>query len=79
MTGLAQWADVAMRTHNITGDEILLDQAIKTMYYLKSKQYSGAEPDLYGSLPGSVPLWENTSVSVIRIGREILYRRPPLL
>ena len=57
VTGLAQWADVAMRTHDITGDEILLDQAIKTMYYLKSKQYSGPEPDLYGSLPGSVPLW----------------------
>lgn len=57
ITGLAQWADVAMRTHDITGDETLLEQAIKTIYYLKSKQYSGPEPDLYGGLPGSVPLW----------------------
>jgi len=57
ITGLAQWAGVAMKVYDLTGDEDLLQQSVKTMYYLKSKQYLKPDPDLYGCLPGSVPLW----------------------
>ncbi len=57
ITGLAQWAGIAMRAYDLTQDEDLLVQAIKTVYYLKSKQYPGPDKDLYGGLPGSVPLW----------------------
>lgn len=55
--GLAQWAGIAIRAYESTGDEALLIQAIKTIYYLKSKQYLQSVVDLYGGLPGSVPLW----------------------
>lgn len=57
LSGLAQWACITMRAQEVTSDEGLLDQATKTMYYLKSKQYLLLHEDLYGSLPGSVPLW----------------------
>jgi SAM-dependent methyltransferase len=57
ITGLAQWACIAIRAYELTGDETLLAQAIKTIYYLKSKQYLQSAEDLYGGLPGSVPLW----------------------
>ena len=57
VTGLAQWACVAMRAYDLSGDADLLTQVVKTMYYLKSKQYLHADDDLYGGLPGSVPLW----------------------
>lgn len=57
VTGLAQWAGIAMRAYELSGDTDLLTQAVKTMYYLKSKQYLHAEDDLHGGLPGSVPLW----------------------
>jgi SAM-dependent methyltransferase len=57
ITGLAQWAGIALRAYDHTGNNDLLMQAVKTMYYLKSKQHLKPEPDLYGGLPGSVPLW----------------------
>lgn len=57
VTGLAQWSGIAMKAYELTGNEDFLTQAIKTLYYLKSKQYLRPEQDLYGGLPGSVPLW----------------------
>ena len=57
ITGLAQWAGIALKAYEHTGDNDLLTQAVKTMYYLKSKQHLKPDPDLYGGLPGSVPLW----------------------
>lgn len=57
VTGLAQWAGLALKAYELTGDEELFSRATKTIYYLKSKQYLKPDPDLYGALPGSVPLW----------------------
>jgi len=57
ITGLAQWAGIAIRAYEFTGDKDLLTQAVKTIYYLKSKQYLKPDEDLYGGLPGSVPIW----------------------
>lgn len=57
ISGLAQWAGIAMRAYHLTGDENMLTQAVKTIYYLKSKQYLRSDENLYGGLPGSVPLW----------------------
>ena len=57
ITGLAQWACIALRVHGLSEDNILFEQAVRTIYYLKSKQYLGPRQDLYGGLPGSVPLW----------------------
>jgi SAM-dependent methyltransferase len=57
ITGLAQWAGISMRAYHLTGDKNMLTQAVKTIYYLKSKQYLKPDRDLYGALPGSVPLW----------------------
>ncbi len=57
IAGLAQWAGIAMRAYDLTGDDILLEQAIKTIYYLKSKQFLRPDAELYGGLPGSVPFW----------------------
>jgi SAM-dependent methyltransferase len=57
ITGLAQWAGIAMRTYDLTGDVVLLEEAIKNIYYLKSKQFLKPDAELYGGLPGSVPFW----------------------
>ena len=55
--GLAQWACIAMRAYDLSGNADLLTHAVKTLYYLKSKQYLHADDELFGGLPGSVPLW----------------------
>jgi SAM-dependent methyltransferase len=57
ITGLAQWVIVLFHAYHLTKEELFLNQAIKTMYYLKSKHYLGCDRNLYGSLPGSVPIW----------------------
>ncbi len=56
ITGLSQWAGVALRLYELTGDEGYLTCASNTLFYLKSKQIKD-DPVLGGSLPGSVPFW----------------------
>ena len=68
ITGLAQWAGITLRSYAHTGNDDLLTQAGKTMYYLKSKQYLTPDTDLYGGLPGASLYGANTSVSVTRTG-----------
>ncbi len=55
MTGLAQWAGLAFKLHQLTKDEGYLHCARKTIFYLKSKQFT--EGKVRGSLAGSVPFW----------------------
>lgn len=55
-TGLAQWALLCLRIHQMTQDMHYLHLAGRTIYYLKSKQIR-AKGELEGSLPSSVPFW----------------------
>lgn len=56
ITGLAQWANLALQLYEITGDEGYLTCASNTLFYLKSKQIKD-DPVLEGAFPGSVPFW----------------------
>jgi SAM-dependent methyltransferase len=56
ITGLAQWSNLALKLYQLTNDTNYLNCAIKTIYYLKSKQFK-TNKNLIGSLPGSVPFW----------------------
>ena len=56
ITGLAQWAGVALRLYAITKDEDYKKIAITTLFYLKSKQIQEGEK-LKGALSASVPFW----------------------
>jgi ubiquinone/menaquinone biosynthesis C-methylase UbiE len=56
ITGLSQWANLALRLYELTGDEGYLTCASNSLFYLKSKQIK-ADPVIGGALPGSVPFW----------------------
>lgn len=56
ITGLAQWAGICMDLFRITDDVDWLKCARLTVHYLKAKQIR-AGSNVYGLLPGSVPLW----------------------
>src|SRR5439155_22668523 len=54
--GLAQWAGLCLRLHDLTPNARWLEAAQLAIYYLKSKQLRG-KGILRGALPASVPLW----------------------
>jgi ubiquinone/menaquinone biosynthesis C-methylase UbiE len=56
ITGLAQWAGVALRLHAVTGDESYRFVAVTTLFYLKSKQIREGGI-LKGALSASIPFW----------------------
>jgi len=56
VTGLAQWAGVALKLYKIVGDEEFKIVAIKTLFYLKAKQLKSCEK-LKGAHPASIPFW----------------------
>lgn len=54
LTGLAQWAGVCLRLARLTGDAAFRQDALKTLYYLKSRQLLlTRDLRLYGGLLGS--------------------------
>jgi ubiquinone/menaquinone biosynthesis C-methylase UbiE len=55
ITGLAQWAGVAIRVYHITKDEAYKRCAINTIYYLKAKQLK--DSFMRGGFSASVPFW----------------------
>ena len=55
MTGLAQWAGVALRIFEITGDEAYKHCAINTLFYLKAKQIKSST--MKGAFSASIPFW----------------------
>lgn len=57
LTGLAQWADLLLRLYMLTKEEEYFKQAVKTIYYLKSKQIQGGSENILGAIPGSIPIW----------------------
>jgi ubiquinone/menaquinone biosynthesis C-methylase UbiE len=56
ITGLAQWAGLCLRLHEITNNDDYRDVAIATLYYLKSKQLQG-NLEINGGFFGSEPRW----------------------
>ena len=55
VTGLAQWAGVALRLFQITRDEDYKTCAINTLYYLKAKQIKFSI--MKGGFTASIPFW----------------------
>ncbi len=55
MTGLAQWAGVALRIYSITRDESFLQSASVTLFYLKAKQIKSSI--MKGGFSASMPFW----------------------
>ncbi len=55
MTGLAQWAGVALRIFEITGDEAYKHCAMNTLFYLKAKQMKSST--MKGAFSASIPFW----------------------
>ncbi|MEO1927627.1 MAG: methyltransferase domain-containing protein [Nautiliaceae bacterium] len=55
VTGLAQWAGVALRIYDITKDEDYKECAINTVFYLKAKQLKSSV--MRGGFSASVPFW----------------------
>ncbi|WP_201334303.1 MULTISPECIES: methyltransferase domain-containing protein [unclassified Nitratiruptor] len=55
VTGLAQWAGVAMRLFKITNDEDYKKCAINTLFYLKAKQLKSSI--MQGGFSASIPFW----------------------
>ncbi|BAF70366.1 methyltransferase domain-containing protein [Nitratiruptor sp. SB155-2] len=55
MTGLAQWAGVALRLYKITNDEDYKKCAINTIFYLKAKQLKSSI--MQGGFSASIPFW----------------------
>lgn len=56
ITGLAQWAGVALAFHEAGLGEDWLDSASNALFYVASKQLQTTD-HLRGALPGSVPFW----------------------
>ena len=55
ITGLAQWAGVALRIYDITKDEDYKKCAVNTLFYLKAKQLK--KSIMRGGFSASVPFW----------------------
>ena len=55
ITGLAQWAGVALRLYELTSDNGYKICAINTLYYLKAKQLKSSK--MRGSFSASIPFW----------------------
>ena len=55
ITGLAQWARVAIRLYKITNDKDYLICAKNTIFYLKAKQIK--ESKMKGGFSASIPFW----------------------
>jgi len=55
MTGIAQWAGVALRIYALTKDESYKNAAIKSLFYLKAKQLSSSV--MNGGFSASMPFW----------------------
>ncbi len=55
MTGLAQYAGVALRLYKLTGDESFLQSASSTLFYLKAKQIKFSP--MQGGFSASMPFW----------------------
>ncbi len=55
ITGLAQWAGVALRLYKITKDKAYLKSASSTLYYLKAKQLKTSI--MKGGFSASSPFW----------------------
>ena len=55
ITGLAQWAGVALRLYKITNDDDYKKCAINTLYYLKAKQLKSSS--MKGGFSASIPFW----------------------
>lgn len=56
LTGIAQWAGVCFDIFVITNNEKYYHEALKNIYYLKSKQIFSSDQNLNGGLPGSLPI-----------------------
>ncbi len=59
ITGLAQWCWIALELYHITKNRGYLEQAVKTAFYIKSKQILKGSKNVLGALPSSVPVWGN--------------------
>lgn len=55
ITGLAQWAGVALRLHETTGEAGFRQCAVTTLFYLKAKQVKRSL--MQGGFTASVPFW----------------------
>ncbi|GAX86851.1 conserved hypothetical protein [Lebetimonas natsushimae] len=55
ITGLAQWAGVALKLYKITKDENFKTCAINTIFYLKAKQLKNSI--MKGGFSASIPFW----------------------
>jgi len=55
LTGLAQWAGIALRLYEISGDKEYLVCAKNTIFYLKAKQIKSSE--MKGGFSASIPFW----------------------
>ena len=55
ITGLAQWAGVALRIYDITKDENYKKCAVNTLFYLKAKQLKNSV--MRGGFSASIPFW----------------------
>lgn len=56
-TGIAQWAGVCLHLFDITKESKWKDEAVKHLYYLKSKQVSRGGQNTIGAIPSSIPIW----------------------
>jgi hypothetical protein len=56
LTGIAQWAGVCLDIFSITQNEEYKKEALKNIYYLKSKQIFSTNQNLDGGVPGSLPI-----------------------
>jgi len=55
ITGLAQWAGVALRLYALTNDERFLKSAVNTLFYVKAKQIKSSS--MRGGFSASIPFW----------------------
>lgn len=55
ITGLAQWAGVALRLYRLTQDNLFLQSAMATLFYLKAKQIKSSS--MRGGFSASIPFW----------------------
>jgi ubiquinone/menaquinone biosynthesis C-methylase UbiE len=55
LTGLAQWAGIALRTYRITHDMQYKKTAVNTLFYLKAKQIKSSA--MKGGFSASIPFW----------------------
>ncbi len=57
IAGLAQWAVLLLELYRIKNEKDYFEQAVKTIYYLKSKQIQSGSDNIKGSIPASIPIW----------------------